>query len=783
MDDFIKAVKRTAGMEWLGEWDEEGIEPDEYFFIEGERERILNGKLYLIMSNQQAMEELVRLWNHYRRNPNRQLERGLNKWRNIFAQLRDIRFWDERDRVSPSLIRFWTEQLESNRDSLYFKAELWFSNREDKRASDQAAVEQLIREEGGRVLAQTVLPQIAFHAIAGELPAAAARRIIDLAQIRLIRCNQVMLFKPLGQSAAVMPTDEPAARAEGEIPAGPTRPTPVVALLDGLPLANHELLQDRIILDDPDGWSQGYQASDRIHGTLMASLILHGELDAREAPLSTPIYARPILKPDRSAWRGNAGESIPEEVIPEDILHRAIIRILSDEGNAEPAAPTVKVVSFAIGDPASLFDRTPSPLARLIDWLSWKYRILFMVSAGNQTSEIELNVPRASLRHLTPQEVERAVLLALESDSINRRLLSPAESINALTIGSIHSDASAIGGLGNRIDPYISADLPSPISSIGLGYRRAVKPDILFQGGRQLFSERLGNAHQNERLQILNITTRGPGQRAAAPGRAGDLSATRFYCGTSTATALAARRAAQMYEVLRELREGPGGEALEERQTAVLLKTMLVHGSSWEGPMAIMAPIFQTLANRPPFREYAPRFLGYGICRPERVISCSAERATLLGSGELSEGQAHVYRVPLPPSLSGNLTWRRLTITLSWFTPVDALDRHYRRAALWFVPPYEQLLVHRCQVESKMSQRGTVQHEVLEGDQATAFIDGQVLTVQVNCRAQTGQLEGPIPYALAVTLEVAEGTAVPVYEEVRDRLRVAVQVNAGNARQ
>lgn len=706
IDAFVKAVRRTPGMEWLGEWEQESIEGDEYFYVEDHPERALSAKLYLIMSNQQAMEELVRLWNRYRRDPNQRLEQGLNKWRHMFAQLRDIRFWDERDRVSPSLIRLWNEQLENNRDLLFFKAELWFSSREDKRIADQAIVEQLVREQGGRVLAQAALPQIAFHAIAGQLPANSARRIVDLANIRLVRCNQIMFFRPLGQSAAPLPEDQPAGRLERPVPARPEGREPVIALLDGLPLVNHQLLQDRIILDDPDGWSQGYQAADRIHGTLMASLISHGELEANEPPLRTPIYARPILKPDRSGWRREPVESIPEEIIPEDIVHRAIVRIFAGEGAAAPVAPSVKVISFAIGDPLELFDRTPSPLARLVDWLSWEYQILFLISAGNQTAEIGLNVPRGRLRHLAPQEVQRATLLALESDGINRRLLSPAEAINALTIGAAHSDASVVGALGSRINPYVSADLPSPVSAIGLGYRRAVKPDILLNGG-----------------------------------------------------------------------------ALENRYTAVLLKTMLVHGSSWDGPMAVMEPIFQTLRNRPALREYLPRFLGYGLCRHERVFSCSDQRATLLGCGELADGQGDVYRVPLPPSLSGNRIWRRLTITLAWLTPIDALDRYYRRAALWFVPPDEQLLVSRCEVESKMTQRGTVQHEVLEGRQATAFVDGQMLSVQVNCRAQTGVLQERIPYALAVTLEVAEGTAIPIYEEIRDRLRVGVQVEARNPNQ
>jgi len=82
-----------------------------------------------------------------------------------------------------------------------------------------------------------------------------------------------------------------------------------------------------------------------------------------------------------------------------------------------------------------------------------------------------------------------------------------------------------------------------------------------------------------------------------------------------------------------------------------------------------------------------------------------------------------------------------------------------------------------------MTQRGTVQHEVLEGEQATAFLDGQTMSVQVNCRAQSGHLDELIPYALAVTLEVAEGTAIPIYEEIRARLRVGVQVQPGNPNQ
>jgi hypothetical protein len=60
-------------------------------------------------------------------------------------------------------------------------------------------------------------------------------------------------------------------------------------------------------------------------------------------------------------------------------------------------------------------------------------------------------------------------------------------------------------------------------------------------------------------------------------------------------------------------------------------------------------------------------------------------------------------------------------------------------------------------------QRGTVQHEILEGEKAAAFIDGDNLEIQVNCRADAGVLEDMVPYALATTLEVAEEINIDIY--------------------
>ena len=78
-------------------------------------------------------------------------------------------------------------------------------------------------------------------------------------------------------------------------------------------------------------------------------------------------------------------------------------------------------------------------------------------------------------------------------------------------------------------------------------------------------------------------------------------------------------------------------------------------------------------------------------------------------------------------------------------------------------------------------QRGTVQHEVLEGSNAVAFHDGDSIVIKVNCRADAGDITEPIRYGLAVTLELAEDISIPlvrlpIYQEVRERLVVRIPV-------
>jgi hypothetical protein len=118
---------------------------------------------------------------------------------------------------------------------------------------------------------------------------------------------------------------------------------------------------------------------------------------------------------------------------------------------------------------------------------------------------------------------------------------------------------------------------------------------------------------------------------------------------------------------------------------------------------------------------------------------------------------------------------RRLTITLAWLTPVLSNTQKYRAARLWFDKQHD-LAKDRQDADWQTVRRGTVQHEVFSGTRAVPFTDGDAVKIQVNCMKDAGEFSAPIPYGLAVTLEVGEGVSIAVYDEIRARIATPVQV-------
>lgn len=780
---LARAVRRIEGMEWLFELMEDQIAPDEDFKVPDSPMASLNGRIFLVGSNKEALDQLIALWQRYDRDHNAPFERNFASFKNLFKHLKTIRYWDVSDRLEPDVIQYWEEEIESGKPLIRFEIEAWYFKSIAKNAATVAQIRDLAAQLGGSVIQEAHIHEIAYQGILVELPREAIEAIVRGERNDLLLSDRIMYFKPRPQCLEDGAVEEAPAvefRAVAQ-----ELSTPVLALLDGFPMANHALLQGRLAIDDPDGWSQDYEAKDRVHGTAMASLIIHGELDGDDKPLDRLIYVRPVLRPDAAdTFNDRRGEIVPDNVLLIDLIHRAVRRVCEGEAGQNPVAPSVRIFNISLGDSRRAFSRDISPWARLIDWLSHKYNVLFIVSAGNDdANKLEMATARGTLSGLAQARQRQLAMQALLEQADARRLISPAEAMNAVTVGALHADSANPGPVHNRFDLFDTPGV-SPVSRVGHGYKRSIKPDLLAPGGRCLHSEAYIGDAQSTVVELVHAR-RAPGMRVAVPPLNAASDPTAYCRGTSNAAAMTSRVAVQIYDALEVLRQNnpvaPGNQ-----YDAVLIKALLLHGTSWgELPAQLLAfrpdlAAIQSTADRHrKEKDFLARWLGHGMLNSERSLACTAQRATLIGVGTISEDGAFIFSAPLPPSLAGTTEWRRMTITLAWLSPMNHAHQSYRRARLWATHVGSELGVDREKyVDYHAARRGTVQHEIYEGDQGLAFVDGDTFSCQVNCAKDAGSFNDPIRFCLCVSLEVGVESAIPVYQEIRDRIKPPVQVAA-----
>ncbi|HAT49542.1 MAG: hypothetical protein HQL07_07410 [Nitrospirae bacterium] len=81
VDAFIGAVREVKGLEWLGEMEVNDISPDEDFYHSEENpEKLLRGRLFLVMSDQLALKQMLSLWKHWKKSGKDGLEHSFTKF-------------------------------------------------------------------------------------------------------------------------------------------------------------------------------------------------------------------------------------------------------------------------------------------------------------------------------------------------------------------------------------------------------------------------------------------------------------------------------------------------------------------------------------------------------------------------------------------------------------------------------------------------------------------------------------------------------------------------------
>ena len=584
VDRFLRAVEKVPGLEWLAEFSSDEIAEDEFFRFADPADtgKTLNGTVYLVMENAQGMAQLLNLWRTYQARPGAKFDTGLTPFRYLFEQLRDVRQWSPLDRIRETGIEeSWREQIELGGQAVRFEAELWHRENADQQQKAIENIRAAITAAGGRIITSASIGEIRYHAVLAELPPNPVADILErignlseLPETSFIRAEDVMFFRPTPQCISDSP--EPSEVTEAPLGSGTDGPRsdPIVALLDGMPIENHQRLAGRLIVDDPDNFAEDCLASHRSHGTAMASLIVNGDLVDGSQPLATRLYVRPILKP-----RGTFGryeEATPTDTLPLDLLYRSFRRMFVGDSGSPPTAPTVKVVNLSVGDLSRPFIRELSPWARLLDWAATTFNILINVSCGNYGT-FAVQSTMTAFRNLSLNERAEKVFRYCHDDSRHRRLLSPSEAVNALCIGAVHADSTQVTPTGYQVE-LCPPGFPSPMNARGGGYLRSIKPELLLPGGRQLYN----SVPKGSNLELRPLPyPSAPGQLVAMPSQDGSPRGVGHTRGSSNATALASRAAGRLYEMLLNLRRSDPDfdAAVPEYGTAALLKALLVHGA------------------------------------------------------------------------------------------------------------------------------------------------------------------------------------------------------------
>ena len=774
VDALGRAVRNLPGLEYLGDEALE-FEPGEDFAeVDNRRgregqprlDRPVGGRLYLTMPDTRALQELLRLWDRHQGHlaPGS----GNQPWFDVFDQLHRLRAWGPEDRLPDDTVVYLNERLEDGRDSVRLEVELWWRGARRARSRFAAAVEAA----HGQVVHQASIPEIGYQAALVDVPVAEARRLAAREEVALAICDDIMLIRP--QSTAAFPTDANETDAGRtvelrDIPEGP----PIVAVFDGVPVLAHQLLDRRIEFDDPDDLADQSVVSERLHGTEMASLVIHGDRNLQETPLTRPIYVRPVLYAP-----GNGSDEVtqPNRLLV-DTIYRAVLRMREGDGDAPPQAPDVFIVNLSLGDPQRPFAGPMSPWARLLDYLADRFSLLFIVSAGN----IKAHLPVPAFQGTTDFEAadaidrQQAILEALGKQRSQRTLLSPAEALNPVTVGAWHEDTLAAQPSAMIYRPYVDVEGgPNITSAMGLGHNRVVKPDIFMPGGKEhLLPVRSGGGLVVRAAESGRIH----GLKAAMPDEVGRLDREGLTAGTSAATALATRSAHRLFDALMDEENGGVLQDADRRYYGVVIKALLVHRARWGEVGTQLEDVYGPTGRGTHIarRDNIARVLGYGRPNVEEALTCAANRATLVGYGEVAaDGTASLFRVPLPRSLERVTEPRTITLTLAWFSPVNIRHRLYRKAKLEIAPNDFKTSagVERspAQPSDKSVPRGSLFHVRYEGHRAVPFVDDGHLSFRVFCRAQGGPLDERIRFGIAVTIEAGEN--VPVYQEIRQRLGV-----------
>lgn len=269
----------------------------------------------------------------------------------------------------------------------------------------------------------------------------------------------------------------------------------------------------------------------------------------------------------------------PIDCIMEDELMEIIEEVMKKYSS------TTKIWNLSLGIQNKVCDDSMSDLGIFLDYIQDKYKVQIFVSSGNLNS--------TPLRMWPPQS----------SIGERDRIISPADSVRAITVGSV--------ALYDSDDSIVKAMQPSPFSRRGPGANYIVKPDVVDYGGN------CSKTHHIEGLGMKGLDIHGN----IVEGN-----------GTSYSTPRIVQKYASIYDEMVE-------------KDMLLAKAMLIHSARMNS---------RDLLNK---NQNNIKYYGFGIpsVSAQDILHCKSNEVTLVFKQKVVQGShLEMYDFPYPKSLIRN---------------------------------------------------------------------------------------------------------------------------------
>jgi Subtilase family len=399
------------------------------------------------------------------------------------------------------------------------------------------------------------------------------------------------------------------------------------------------------------------------HGTRVAGAVLFGETIPRKGQHKLPCWIQ-------NARVLDAGCNMPERLFPALATRSAILRLRGGSRSTRLFNQSVNASS-----PCRLIHM--SAWAAEIDALSSQHDVLVIQTAGN--------IPRAEAAPKTGIAQHLAVgrLYPDYLGEPSSRVANPAQSLQALTVGSVGYEAFHAGGWQSFV---VQRGGPSSFSRSGPGIWGVIKPEVVEFGGDFVYS--IGGSVRIGTPALAGVCFPELIRSTLSSGPAID----RDTVGTSFAAPKVTHIAAHLASVLPDepsllyralivqsarwptwalalledyRREKKKNQNLRDKVAAA--KRRAKKKGAVVPPQSIDDALEQSLAAQ--VRAVMSR-IGFGIPDRERATRNSAHRTTLITSGvqSLQAGYCDILQVPVPAAVraAGNDFDVHVEVTLSY---------------------------------------------------------------------------------------------------------------------